>query len=377
MLSGRFSEAADEGQRSDAAGHDGSQPLSHPNSGGLLSRFASPTDAAPADAARAEPAGAAAGASQRGWRQLAGGARRLGDNLRRHATDQPRQPGVRDWRATDFATGDLDHWDRRGEAPFEMPPDPDAPEARNNQRRRGGSDRDGRDDRDGRRRRDDRERGARQSSRQSSRQVGWDDAELDGDWDGAWDTGSWDTSWAAEDEPLEPYPPRRRRRDQPPREERNLVGDLRQALDDDVLAESLNTLAQLGAVTRPLSRVSRLRLLMQRRPAAAAMLAFFLLGFMLTCCAPLIPLARLGYDSIDLARHVSHLQQMTAGGTAQLINGSKLSEAQADISAIEGDLYEINGAVAVVGAPLGAVSPSVRNYQLLVRMGYDLTGAAS
>lgn len=156
-----------------------------------------------------------------------------------------------------------------------------------------------------------------------------------------------------------------------------LIGGLRQSLDDDALAESLNTLAQLGAVTRPLSRVSRMRLLMQRRPAAAAMLAFFLLGFMLTCCAPLIPLARLGYDTVDLARHVSHLQQMAAGGTAQLINGSKLTEAQADISAINGDLYEINGAVAVVGAPLGAVSPTIRNYQMLVRIGYDLTGAAN
>jgi hypothetical protein len=398
LLSGRYAEAADEDQRADAASpsRNGSQPLSHPNSGGLLSRFAAPADA-PADAAaagaRAKPAGAAPAASQRGWRQLAGGARRMGENLRRHGTDQQsREPGARDWRATDFATGDLDEWDRHGAIPFETPPDPDAPEAHADDRQRGG-----RSGRNARRSRADRDldrdldrdpdwnRNGDQRGRRPARHAnGWDDADLDGDWDGGWETGTWDTAWAADDEPLEPYPPHprrgreRQRRNQPPgREERNLVGDLRNALDDDALAESLNTLAQLGAVTRPLSRVSRVRLLMQRRPTAAAILAFFLLGFMLTCCAPLIPLARLGYDTVDLARHVSHLQQMAAGGTAQLINGSKLSEAQADVTAIEGDLYEINGAVAVAGAPLAAVSPSVRNYQLLVRIGYDLTGAAS
>jgi hypothetical protein len=356
----------------------------------LLSRFAAPAESAGSASAVEAPAAS----QQHGWRQLAGGARRLGENLRRHGSDQPsRKPKARDWRATDFATGDLDEWDRHGEVPFEVPQDPDAPQARHSGDGRDESD--GRDRRDGRRgnsgryddeRADDRSRGGGRSG--SSRRDDWNNWD-DPEPEGAWETGSWDTAWAADDEPLDPFPsePRaesrrsggrsRRRREPAIREERNLVGDLRQALDDDALAESLNTLAQLGAVTRPLSRVSRVRLLMQRRPAAAAMLAFFLLGFMLTCCAPLIPLARLGYDTVDLARHASHLQQMAAGGTAQLINGSKLTEAQADIAAIEGDLYEINGAVAVAGAPLGAVSPTVRNYQLLVRMGYDLTGAAN
>ncbi len=378
LLSGRFNTTDDENQRAEAPApsHNGSQPLGHPNSGGLLSRFASGADEADA-ASAAKPEGAAPPAeSQRGWRQLAGGARRFGENLRRRtAGPESRQPGARDWRATDFSTGDLDHWDRHGAVPFETPPDPDAPNAPSDRDGRGRRDREPSRDRGDSRRDRDRPR----ERRRSSRSDGWDDVELDGDWDGDWDAGgSWDTAWAAEDEePEPPRPQRRRRRDAPRGDERNLVGDLRQALDDDVLAESLNTLAQLGAVTRPLSRVARVRLLMQRRPAAAAMLAFFLLGFMLTCCAPLIPLARLGYDTADLARHVAHLQAMTAGGTAQLINGSKLSEAQADISAIEGDLYEINGAVAVVGAPIGAVNHTARDMQLLIRIGYDLTGAAN
>lgn len=378
LLSGHYHDAGSVG----TGGHDGARsgplnrddsPRNPPSSGGLLSRFAPSSNGA--DDAPAQ--------SQRGWGRLAGGARRLGENLRRHTdADKPRQPGARDWRATDFSTGDLDHWDRHGDMPFEMPPDPDAPARRDDrQDDRRANERDGR--RNGRGGRDDRRDGGRNGR---ARRESWDDPELDGDWDGAWETGSWDTAWAADDEPLEPYPPRRRggrgdSRHRPEPAVRDsggaLIGDLRQALDDDALAESLNTLAQLGAVTRPLSRVSRLRLLMRRRPAAAAMLAFFLLGFMLTCCAPLIPLARLGYDTVDLARHVTHLQQMAAGGTATLINGSKLSEAQADIAAINSDLYEINGAVAVVGAPLGAVSPTVRNYQLLVRIGYDLTGAAN
>ncbi|HET9110921.1 MAG TPA: DUF4012 domain-containing protein [Ktedonobacterales bacterium] len=394
LLSGRYHEASD--QTSDQVNGAAAPSASRPHSGGLLSRFAAssgPLDSStPAGVVEsAGAAGAPAASQEHGWRRVAGGARRLGENLRR-LTDQPdRKPGARDWRATDFATGDLDDWDVHGEMPFEMPPDPDGPEARNGRdgsdRRDGGArgarserrrDRNGRHDDERDSYRDD-GRGRRASSRRDGSWDGWEEEQ-----DGAWETGSWDTAWAADDEPLDPYPPERRgggrsrrRREHAVREERNVVGDLRMALDDDALAASLDTLAQLGAVTRPLSRVSRVRLLMQRRPAAAAMLAFFLLGFMLSCCAPLIPLARLGYDTIDLARHVSHLKAMAAGGTAQLINGSKLTEAQADIAAIEGDLYEINGAVAIAGAPLGAVSPTMRNYQLLVRIGYDLTGAAN
>ena len=392
LLSGRYHDDASDGQRADSPSGNGSQPLNRSKSGGLLSRFASASDTAGAG----EQVDDAAAASSRGWRQLAGGARRLGENLRRRSTGHEqsqveRQPGARDWRATDFSTGDLNQWDEHGAVPFEMPPDPDSPAVPEvDWGHELDRSRDPDPDRDSDRRggRDyDRERQASRrdggASRRRGSPDGWDDIEWDDSWDGAWETGTWDTDWAADEEPLEPpSPPRdrrgsRSREPRPAREERNLVGDLRQALDDDALAESLNTLAQLGAVTRPLSRVARLRLLMQRRPAAAAMLAFFLLGFMLTCCAPLIPLARLGYDTADLARHASHLQQMAAGGTAQLINASKLSEAQADISAIEGDLYEINGAVTVVGAPIAALSPTARNYQLLIRMGYDLTGAAN
>src|SRR5260370_22056107 len=63
--------------------------------------------------------------------------------------------------------------------------------------------------------------------------------------------------------------------------------------DEDALSRSLGTLAQLSAVGAPIGRIARVRLLLRRRPAAAAMLAFFLLGFMLTCFAPAIPLLHL------------------------------------------------------------------------------------
>ena len=59
----------------------------------------------------------------------------------------------------------------------------------------------------------------------------------------------------------------------------NLVGDLRGSLDADIVTESLSVLAQLGAVSRPITRLARIRLLLRRRPAAAAMLAMFL------CCS--------------------------------------------------------------------------------------------
>lgn len=399
LLSGRFNEQSEAGELEQVApasiGNDNGANASTPsrqnngtNSGGLLSRYSPPTQPIQEDAPPAKPPAGQA-SSLRGWRQLAGGARRLGENLRRHSSGAPknlnareaedkRSPGARDWRATDFNTSEIEQWDRHGDMPFDMPPDPDAPRTPNKDEHLNRRDREDRQseyrERDERDERDERrEQGNRRKKR---RTYDWDDVDREDAVESDWNAGSWDTAWATGEEEV-PEPPRRRRKRRPDREQWNLVGDLRNALDDEALSESLNTLAQLGSVARPLSRVARLQLLMRRRPAAAAMLAFFLLGFMLTCCAPLIPLARLGYDTIDLARHVSHLQQLAAGGSAQLINGTKLSEAQADIAAINGDLYEINGAVTVVGAPIGAVSHSVRDDQLLVRIGYDLTGAAN
>ena len=85
-------------------------------SGGLLSRYAQSPE------------------KQSGWSQLTGNVRRLGQSLFGNSAEkqeepQPasRAPGHRDWRATDFATGDLDHWDQHGKAPFVQPHDPDAP----------------------------------------------------------------------------------------------------------------------------------------------------------------------------------------------------------------------------------------------------------
>jgi hypothetical protein len=97
---------------------------------------------------------------------------------------------------------------------------------------------------------------------------------------------------------------------------------------------------------------------------------------MLTCCAPTIPLLRLGYDAADAARRVSNLQAIFAGGTSALFNGAKLKEAQTEVDGITHDMYEINGAMNIAGAPLAAVSPQMRDYRLLVRMGFDLTAAA-
>src|SRR5262249_51191967 len=79
---------------------------------------------------------------------------------------------------------------------------------------------------------------------------------------------------------------------------------------------------------------------------------------------------------LDLTYRVSALQSIFGEGTSQIFNTAKLKEAQGHIDGIQHDLYEINGAMGAVGGPLGAVSHSVRDYRLLVRMGYDLTAAA-
>lgn len=393
------------GQYAESGGHgpDRGQPAP---TGGLLSRFGGESEPAPPQR------------EEGGWRGLAGGARKLGENLRRMTEGAlQRAPRHGDWRATDFSPHEIAEWDHRGEVPFDMPPDPDAPDwdeddAHDARRSRGGRrdereayDEDENDDNygargqrayaGGRGARDPRDEWDAQVSRSRKaprdERGAWEDAEWSsadaGDWDAAWDEGGevdWDNAeW---DDERGGWDYRGGRQswgrgdwDEPAAADAtwDVVGDLRGSLDAGVISESLSTLAQLGAVSRPMTRMARIRLLMRRRPAAAAMLAFFLLSFMLTCCAPLVPLIRLGYDVADLTRRVENLQALSAGGVTSLINVSNIKQAQQDVAAIESDLYEINGAMAVVGAPVGAVSSAARNYQLLVRVGYDLTGAAN
>jgi hypothetical protein len=139
---------------------------------------------------------------------------------------------------------------------------------------------------------------------------------------------------------------------------------------------ALGTLASLGRAHASGERTGRMLSLARRRPAVAAVLALLLLGFVLTCFAPLIPLLRLGYDAIDLSHRVSALQALVAGDPAELANAGTRQDAQLQIAAMRQDLYEINGAMSVIATPLGAAGSSVRNYQLLARIGLDLTTAA-
>jgi Protein of unknown function (DUF4012) len=138
----------------------------------------------------------------------------------------------------------------------------------------------------------------------------------------------------------------------------------------------LGALAQLGRAHASGERAGRVLALARRRPAAAAVLALLLLGFVLTCFAPLIPLLRLGYDAVDLSHRVSALQALVAGDPAELANAGTRQEAQLQIAAMRQDLYEINGAMSVIATPLGTANSNVRNYQLLARIGLDLTTAA-
>ncbi len=166
-----------------------------------------------------------------------------------------------------------------------------------------------------------------------------------------WETGAWDTGWTGASEAGDGRPGATATKSGP------LVG-----------------LAEIAS--RPMGRGERLRVLFRQRPASAALLSLFLLGFVLTCCAPAIPLLRLGYDAADAAQRISTLQGLFSGGAASLLNGPKLQQAKAETDAITRDLYEINGVMNIAGAPLTGISPQVRNYRLLARIGYDLAASA-
>lgn len=251
--------------------------------------------------------------------------------------DSARTPRAGDWRASDFDSRQLEAWDQHDDVPFDLPEAPDdpyAPYSPYGGKGRGGSNRGG-----GRRREN---------------------------WDAEWGTGTWDTGWATGYEETLGFDD----------DEDWVPGGMVRYEEDDVFSRSFSTLAQLGAVGVPIGRLERARLLLRRRPGAAAVLAIFLLGFMLTCCAPLIPLLRLGYDIADASQRVTKIQDLVAGDPTQLMNASKLDELQTEVDGIQHDLYEINGVMNVVGAPAGGVSATIQNYRLLVRMGYDLTSAA-
>ncbi len=182
----------------------------------------------------------------------------------------------------------------------------------------------------------------------------------DEDPDAPWETGTWDTAWATGRHSVDYRQPR---------------GDDSGFWRRSRPSEPLKTMAILATPRSQMTRRERIQVLRQRRPTAAAILALLVLGFLLAALAPLIPLLRLGYDAGDLAYRVSSLQSMFSGGSAALFNTSKLTEAQGDVDSIQRDLYEISGAVNVVGAPLSSVSASMRDYRLLMRMGYDLAAA--
>jgi len=399
--------------------------------GGLLQRFRSGQAQAGAPGDGSGDTGAkASGGSQGKARGSTSDPKAKGAGS--DAGDGQRAPRAGEWSASDFDSHELEAWDHHDDAPFELPESPDDTYERTIQDARKARERSrsgasyqryepteaGRDRRDTRNTRGRRAQDADWSSsgayqaydpydsreRRSAgrRSTGWDDVDDDIEWDDGWDdgwqTGEWDTGWATGMRPAttrnrsdrdvigddwadddDGYDPRRepvgygaRAANQRPGQS----GRERCADDEeDALSQSLNTLAQLSAVGAPLSRLARVRMLFRRRPTAAAMLAFFLLGFMLTCCAPMIPLVRLGYDASDAYSRVTKLQAMLAGGSSSLLNTQTLADMHTQLAGLSQDLYEINGAVNVAGAPIGAVSSSARNYRLLVRMGYDLTTA--
>jgi hypothetical protein len=290
-------------------------------------------------------------------------ARRLGENLRATVIGR-RVPRAGDWKASDFSSDELADWDRQDLAPFDLPPDPDEPDyprSRSNgdrepeQRRPSANGRPGQRAGDGRRSLDD--------------NMGWNDDEDDA----GWESGTWDTRWATSMQPSLDYAGGRR-------DEFSDSGFWtpgRGPAYDDQRSGPLATIAMLARPDASLSRRARLQILIRRRPAAAALVIVFLVGLFLSVLAPLIPIIRVGYDVSDAAYHAASLQSLFSGGASSLLSVSKLGEAKDHLNAIQQDLYEIDGVVGLTTTPLTSVSPTVRNYRLLIRIGYDLTSAGS
>jgi hypothetical protein len=308
--------------------------------GGLLSRHRA--DGAPAR----RPATRAPNGSRAGQQADGGLLSRFGvagemlehltSEVRRVAHDavsRTRRPAPGDWRASDYAPGELDElldstdWDDADPSRQQPARTPNAQRGRRAPT------------------------GGAASSRGGP--VDWDH-----DWDAGWETGTWDTSWATN------VP------------EGSGAWDASGDYADDAWSRSLVALGAASMAEIPMGRVQRVRMVLRERPAASSMLVVFLIGFALTCLAPLLPMLRLTSDVIDLAVRANHIQSVLKGGVQQVLQPSKLTLVQADVHSIEQDLYEINAVTNIVGAPAAAVSHSMANYRLLMRMGFDLTAAA-
>jgi hypothetical protein len=283
------------------------------------------------------------GAANQAWTAFTGQVRRTAEEV----LHPDRRPAEGDWRASDYDPRDLDAMiDTLDE---ERRDSRAAPARRGANRRDAGAATPW--------------AGARPRDSRGTR--GWDDeAEWERDWDAGWETGTWDAGWTQDgdgagggwdDED----------------DEWNALGDHR----DADWAHSLVAVGAASMAELPVGRLARFRMLRRERPAAATMLLVFMLGFVLTCVAPLVPLARLGWDVADAAHHATDLQTL-AQDPQKLIQPATLKLVQDDVNAIEHDLYEINAAANIAGAPLAAASSTLRNYRLLIRMGYDLTAAA-
>jgi hypothetical protein len=275
----------------------------------------------------------------------------------------PRMPRAGEWKASDFSPDELAVWDHHDAAPFDLPPDPDAPDQARPQRA---------GNQESSSRRSNGGGGANLRAGNGRRSLddnmGWDDDEDDA----GWESGTWDTRWATSMQPSLEYAGGR-----DDFADSGFWAPGRGVDYDDQRSGPLETIAMIATPNAALSRRARLQILLRRRPAAAALVIVFLVGLFLSILAPLIPIIRLGYDVSDAAYHAASLQSLFSGGASSLLSVSKLGEAKDHLNAIQQDLYEIDGVAGLTTAPLSSVSPTVRNYRLLIRIGYDLTSAGA
>src|SRR5215470_5068277 len=108
-------------ERDEGRAANASRPSQNEAGNGLLSRY------------QDSPPPRRDGHGLHGDNGLLARARRLGENLRSTVMG-PRMPRAGDWKASDFSPDELEDWDHHDAAPFDLPPDPDAPEQRRSRR---------------------------------------------------------------------------------------------------------------------------------------------------------------------------------------------------------------------------------------------------
>ncbi len=108
------------------------------------------------------------------------------------------------------------------------------------------------------------------------------------------------------------------------------------------------------------------------------MLLMVLLGcLLLALTAGIFPLVRLYVDARDALRQARTLESTLTGGIGALSNPDTLASTLREVEILQSDLDAVTGVANLADGSLGRVSPTVRNYTLVLSMADQLAAGAS